>query len=137
MATNGGQRRSRANPRRAGIKVGHVQEIYTIQDDDGDADWAAEAEALEHYITLDVTVRGRSESVGVAVGVLPSEQGSARASGAMEAYGGGPTAWWVDGSDWESVAKDRDAVMDAILGCAGRLYREAQELAVAEAGRCP
>ncbi|HWL86618.1 MAG TPA: hypothetical protein VNO21_12495, partial [Polyangiaceae bacterium] len=78
---------------------------------------------------VDVTVDGNVYSVGCRVGIDPSEQGSARASGAMTAYGGGPIAWWEDASDSGNLPSGtEDDVLEALNEAAGRLWLEVEAL---------
>jgi len=88
-----------------------------------------EASDLDAYVAVDVTVDGNVYSVGCRVGIHPGEQGSARASGAMTSYGGGPIAWWEDASDWERLPTGtEDDVLEALNEAAGRLWLEVEAL---------
>ncbi|WP_394831668.1 hypothetical protein LVJ94_34665 [Pendulispora rubella] len=107
------------------VKVGHVTEEFA-GDDDADE---KEVSDLDAYVAVDVTVNGKDYSVGCCVGIYPSEQGSARQSGAMSCYGGGPTAWWSDPSDCDMLEMDHyDDVLHALEKAAGRLWREVEAL---------
>jgi hypothetical protein len=112
------------------IDVGSVTEEWCGEDDDGEPLLSE----LDAYIAVDVTIAGRSYPVGVSIGIHESEQGSARASGCMEIYGGGPDAWWIDSSDWASLPDGtRDAVLSALISDAPRLWRETMAMRGEEA----
>jgi hypothetical protein len=103
------------------IKIKNVIEEYVTESDDGEL----QCHDLDAYVAVEVVVDGQRAQVGCGIGVRESEQGSARASGCMATYGGGPTAWWVDSSDYAAIpAARRSAVLDALCAAAPRLWRE-------------
>ena len=98
------------------IVVGNVREVWESEDDKNHAN------DLDAYASVPVTIDGVEHRFSAGLGVQEYQHGTVRAGGSIE-----PSAWWIDLSDWESVGADaRDAVLDAIVGNATRLWREVQ-----------
>lgn len=86
-----------------------------------------EPDDLSAYVQVEVTVDGKSVTVGTMIGVPESQQGQCRASGA----GVRPflSAWCVDDSDLEGVPRDRrDDVRAELANVASRLWYETTAL---------
>lgn len=102
------------------IKVGSVTEEFVGDEKPSD---------LDAYVAVDVTLNGKGYSVGCSIGIRPSEQGLARASGALSTYGGGPDAWWEDAADRADLPDGcEDEVLEALNKAAPRLWNEVEEL---------
>lgn len=100
----------------ATITVGHVIEEF-IGDDETPCDLCA-------YVSVHVTIDGKSVRFGTMVGVPESLHGTARDAGA--GVRARCTAWQVDASDLGSVPTElRDDVKEAIAEESYRLFCEA------------
>ena len=114
---------------RESIEVGSVDEVYPRYEDGEEVDLADMTGDLAYYVHVPVWIDGEEYSVACSVWIMPWEQGSARASGAMTSYGGGPKVWWEDSSDWEGLPADLvDAVKNALSEAARELLSEAEEI---------
>ncbi len=102
------------------ITIGSVRREHVGED--------CERDELSAYVAVDIVVDGAAHRVGTMVGVRPSNQGSARASGcgASGAY----LATWQEGrSDLEGLTDEqREAVTTALYEARARLWSEVEAL---------
>ena len=102
------------------IVVGSVTREHGDEPEDRDE--------MSAYVAVDVTIGGEAYSVGTMVGVRPSNQGSARASGCY-ASGAYLATWSDERGDRDSLpAWSREPVAAALYGARRRLWAEVEAL---------